>query len=166
MRWLLRSSIKKDARRADFRGEYRPHSIRLSAPHFAAGCPPIRDRIAWSGSDFLPAVTQYPPWKSPTPKADHEIFSSNYNYLYLAEKSLKSPAVERNGPGEGIFVEYSVTAPATRIPKLLRIHGNFAGPSGGESECLLGNGVGKGTGKANVSDSYFPIFSIPSDLPP
>jgi hypothetical protein len=133
MRRLLRSSIKKDARRADVRGEYRPHSIRLSAPHFAAGCPPIRDRIVGSAGDFLPAVTQAPPLEPTTPKAEREILSIYYNYLHLAGKSLKSPALERIGPGERIFAEYSVTAPATRISKPLRIHGNFVGPSGGES---------------------------------
>ncbi|MFN7275993.1 MAG: hypothetical protein ACK5TI_01245 [bacterium] len=68
-----------------------------------------------------------------TPKAEREILSIYYNYLHLAGKSLKSPALERIGPGERIFAEYSVTAPATRISKPLRIHGNFVGPSGGES---------------------------------
>lgn len=130
---LLRSSVKKDARRVDIRGEYRPHSVRLSAPHFAAGCPPIRGSIVGSASDLPLPVTIDPQLKSPTPGGAHKILSSLSNYFHLAGKSLKSPALERMGPGEGIFAEYSVTAPATRISKPFRKHGSFAGLRGGES---------------------------------
>ena len=122
---LLRSSVKKDARRVDIRGEYRPHSVRLSAPHFAAGCPPIRGSIVGSASDFPLPVTIDPPFKFPTHGGTRENLSSRSNYLRLAGKSLKSPAMERIGTEERIFAEYSVTAPATRISKPLRKHGIF-----------------------------------------
>ncbi len=127
MRLLLRSSVKKEVRHGVIRREYRPHSVWLPAPHFAAWRPPIRGRIVGSASDFPLPVTIDPPFKSPTPGGAHKILSSFFNYFHLAGKSLKSPAMERIGPGEHIFAAYSDAAPATRISKPLRIHGNLPG---------------------------------------
>jgi hypothetical protein len=54
-------------------------------------------------SEFLGRVPHPPPFEYPTVKAARKFFPLNFNGLYLAGKSFKSPALERTGAREPIF---------------------------------------------------------------
>jgi hypothetical protein len=61
--------------------------------------------------DFLLRVPYPAPFEYPTLKAARKFFPIKFNRLYLAGKSPKSPALERNGAREPIFAENARSRP-------------------------------------------------------
>jgi hypothetical protein len=89
------------------------------------------------------------------PVYENIAFSTAYD---LRTKSAKSTGSERNGPRRanfGLFRAWPVNRFTPKTPGILPKSGRIGW---GESECRVGNGVGKGTGKVNVSDCLRTAF--------
>ena len=112
----------------------RPYlAIRLSAPHFAVGCPPIRGRIVRSGGDFPPTVTQAPPNEISNFRSCLRKFIKLFQLLSSGWKITQVASFGENWPRRVHFRPIFRHRTSHAILRTLAITREFPSPSRAES---------------------------------